>query len=139
MYAEWRRSWQGVKKTLTHEFFPTIDKAASMVIRSLPKQIQRMIVQILTGHSVLNGHMHKIHLADEPICRLCLEDDETPKHIILDCPAVDRERRLTLLPYLDQNTYSPTKNLILGIISFLATQSVAELFEVVNPSSLSVT
>ena len=117
---------------MTHEFFPTIDKAASMVIRNLPKQTQRMITQLLTGHSVLNGHMHKIHLADEPICHLCLEDDETPKHIIFECPAVDRERRLTLLPYIDQNTYSSTKNLILGIVSFLTTQSVAELFEIVN-------
>ena len=132
MLDEWNKSWWDRKKLMSHDFIQAVDRSAAMIFRRFPKELQRMTIQLITGHSVLNGHMHKIGLADEPICRLCLEEDETPLHILHDCPAVERDRRNTLLPFLDRQNYSTLKNLLLGMRAFLTTKSVTELFEVVG-------
>ena len=132
MLDEWNKSWRDRKRLMSHDFIQAVDRAAAMVFRRFPKELQRMTIQLITGHSVLNGHMHRIGLADEPICRLCLEEDETPLHILHDCPAVERDRRNTLLPFLDRQNYSTLKNLLLGMRAFLTTKSVKELFEVVG-------
>jgi ribonuclease HI len=50
----------------------------------------RTLVGIYTGHSGVLPHMHRIRLAENAECRLCLEDDETIEHILCQCPAAAR-------------------------------------------------
>jgi hypothetical protein len=52
----------------------------------------RTLVGIYTGHSGVRHHMHRIGLAENAECRLCLEDDETMEHILCQCPAAARLR-----------------------------------------------
>ncbi|KAG5879038.1 hypothetical protein JTB14_003556 [Gonioctena quinquepunctata] len=60
----------------------------------------RCLTDLLTG---LNHHMSGLGLLENPVCRLCLEYDETAEHILCACPAVDSIRfstfgRASLLP-----------------------------------------
>ncbi|KAJ8915296.1 hypothetical protein NQ315_014804 [Exocentrus adspersus] len=62
--------------------------------------------------------MHRIGLAEDAECRLCMEDDETAEHVLCTCPAADRTRfsilgKVQLMPE-DLDKYSPGK-----IIDFL--------------------
>ncbi|QQP37642.1 Uncharacterized protein FKW44_017982 [Caligus rogercresseyi] len=50
---------------------------------------------MISGHIGLNGHLYKLGKAIRPTCRLCNEDDETPHHLIFDCP-VTMEKMMAL-------------------------------------------
>ena len=128
--AEWQKDWNNTKGCEhSRKFIPGPDKAATNLLRALPFNKQRIIIQCLTGHTTLNYHQHKIGQAEEPLCRLCLEDDETPDHIINDCPAVALNRQLSFIQNNTHSKSSPFKNFLEGLISFIATPSVRELFK----------
>ena len=55
----------------------------------------RTLVGIYTGYCGVRHHMHRIGLAENAECRLCL-DDETMEHVLCQCPAAAR-LRLSLL------------------------------------------
>jgi hypothetical protein len=48
----------------------------------------RCVVGLLTGHCHLKGHLFKLGLTADPICKRCLEDDQSRIHILCDCEAV---------------------------------------------------
>ena len=52
-----------------------------------------MVVGLFTGHNHLNRHLELIGIKDDPICRWCLEDDETSSHILTECPALVHQRK----------------------------------------------
>jgi len=56
----------------------------------------------MTGHCHLARHMHILGFHEDPACRRCLEDEETPGHVLGDCPAFSRLRHT----YLGQPTLS---------------------------------
>lgn len=55
------------------------------------KEISKTI-GVLTGHTGLQSHLHKIGVADNSVCRACGEDDETLEHYLCHCPAFARNR-----------------------------------------------
>lgn len=48
-------------------------------------------INIVTGHC-FNKHMFKLGIVNSPICRYCLEDDETVSHILCECLALVSDR-----------------------------------------------
>jgi hypothetical protein len=64
------------------------------------------VVELLTGHCHLKGHLFKSGVADDPICERCLEEDESATHILCDCEAVAHLRFHHLGQFfMDQNDY----------------------------------
>jgi hypothetical protein len=51
----------------------------------------RWVVGLLTGHCYLKGHLFKLGLTDDHICKSCLED-ESVTHILCDSEAVAHVR-----------------------------------------------
>lgn len=51
-------------------------------------------INILTGHC-FNKHLFRLGVVASPICRFCLEEDETVSHIVCECPALIHERLST--------------------------------------------
>jgi hypothetical protein len=45
------------------------------------------VVGLFTGHSHLKGHLFKLGLTDDPICKRGPEEDESATHILCDCEA----------------------------------------------------
>ncbi|KAF7357192.1 RNA-directed DNA polymerase from transposon X-element [Mycena sanguinolenta] len=53
----------------------------------MPRKLAVILVQLRTGHTILNKHLHRINRADSPICPCCKRADETIIHYLLHCPA----------------------------------------------------
>ena len=56
----------------------------------------KIMVEVITGHCLLNKHLS--HWKDLPSvkCRLCDEEDETYHHLVTECPATELDRRQIL-------------------------------------------
>ncbi|CAH2241657.1 jg26957 [Pararge aegeria aegeria] len=52
-------------------------------------------VGLITEHSSLNGHLSIIGVTDSPLCRACVETDETPTHVMLECTGVAEQHEAT--------------------------------------------
>ncbi|XP_069356405.1 uncharacterized protein [Maniola hyperantus] len=78
------------------EAFPNIDKRQTNKLLRLDRGKLRKVVGLITGHSPLNKHLFVIGVTDSPLCRACMEVDETPTHVVLECTGVaeQRERHL---------------------------------------------
>jgi hypothetical protein len=76
----------------------------------------KKVTGLLTGHCHLRKHLHTIGVfRDEPICRLCNEEDETASHVIFECPALTRKRR-NFLGQGDPRDGSVNKTLVKGLL-----------------------
>ena len=104
----WHASPHRHAKETTKELNPQRGK---QLIQQSRKNI-KILTNMLTGHAHLNKHLHTIGLADDPICRGCLEDEETAEHVLCHCPAIACTRHAILGKHhisLDEiNTYPMT-------------------------------
>ncbi|CAH2235257.1 jg20632 [Pararge aegeria aegeria] len=51
---------------------------------------------MITGHCQLNKHLSIFGITDSPLCRACMETDETPIHVMLQCNGVAEEHAARL-------------------------------------------
>ena len=63
-----------------------------VLIDAIPRAQSTVLFQLRTGHIPLNQHLHRIGSSPSPICFQCFEEEETPQHYLLKCPAYNRER-----------------------------------------------
>ena len=92
---------------------PSISRTEELL--QLSRNQVRTIIGLLTGHSPLRGHLHKMGLYQgELTCRQCSKETETARHIITEYEALDRKRqgifgkpRVTL----EECSTQPLKNL----------------------------
>lgn len=78
----------------------------------------RQITGLLTGHCSLRGHLRKLGIyKEDPICRLCYEEEETVSHIILECEALTRWRMGLQGQHEPKGTTA--KNLINGLLELI--------------------
>ncbi|CAH2240503.1 jg12289 [Pararge aegeria aegeria] len=47
---------------------------------------------MITGHCSLNKHLFILGITDIPLCRACMEADETLTHVLLQCRGVKEQR-----------------------------------------------
>ncbi|KAJ4437542.1 hypothetical protein ANN_17687 [Periplaneta americana] len=53
----------------------------------------RSVVALITGHDHFRKHLRTVGLyKEEPICRMCKQEEETASHILFDCSLLERER-----------------------------------------------
>lgn len=62
-------------------------------IMDFPRGDIRLLVGFLTGHFGLRYHLWRMGRVTSPVCRLCLEEDETAAHVLCECAAVCGIRR----------------------------------------------
>ncbi|CAH2108833.1 unnamed protein product [Euphydryas editha] len=71
---------------------PHIDRRLSRKLMNLTRPHLRKITHIITGHGPFNKHLFNVGVTDSPLCRACLEAEETAAHIILECTGVTTYR-----------------------------------------------
>ncbi|XP_045534631.1 uncharacterized protein LOC123721138 [Papilio machaon] len=82
----------------TKEVLPEINKRISNTLLKLSKPQLRVAVAALTGHGHFNKHLFNLGITDSPLCRACMEEEETALHVIQHCPAVSDYRDRYLGP-----------------------------------------
>ncbi|KAJ8712396.1 hypothetical protein PYW07_005238 [Mythimna separata] len=70
------------------EALPSIDGRFTKRILKLTKLQLRKVTAVTTGHGTLNKHLSVLGVTDSPLCRACMEEDETAAHLLLSCPVV---------------------------------------------------
>jgi hypothetical protein len=48
----------------------------------------RRVVDLFTGHCHLKGHIFKLGLMDDLICKRCLEEDVSATNMLCDCEGI---------------------------------------------------
>jgi len=90
--ANWTTYWTGRRDCRqTKLWFPVPNHKESKHILRLKRQDFGLIVRWLTGHCFLARHEHIINNED-PICSKCYIDDQTPWHLLKECPATKNIR-----------------------------------------------
>ena len=67
-------------------------------LRRLSRTEVKTLIEVFIGHGNLAYHRHKIGLAENPLCQLCGEENETSIHTLCNCPAI-RDKRQILTGY----------------------------------------
>jgi ribonuclease HI len=94
-------------------------KALTAEILKLTRNQIRTMTGLITGHCTLRKHLHTMGIyKDEPVCRLCDEEEETASHIIYECVALENWRT-NYLEDMDPREAHLKKNLIRGLTHML--------------------
>ena len=84
-------------------FMPKVDTKMTNNITDMDKHSIRILTQMITGHAKLNRHKHLMGLEDSPTCPKCGVGEETPHHMLTECPAYGK-LRLEIFNKLDITT-----------------------------------
>uniref|UniRef100_A0A1B6IU09 Reverse transcriptase zinc-binding domain-containing protein n=1 Tax=Homalodisca liturata TaxID=320908 RepID=A0A1B6IU09_9HEMI len=91
-------------------------KVASDLL-SLNRSMSSQVIGLITGHGHLRKHLHRVGiLQEDPLCRMCDNQEETTGHLIFDCPAIVREH-YAVFGSLEEEFFS-RKILIISNTSF---------------------
>ena len=92
MVQKWTRRWHESQECRqTKAWLPRADKFLSVKITQMDRYWLGIFIQFITGHCWLNRHSFILNEKEDPMCRLCLEEEETPLHLVMECPAITKE------------------------------------------------
>jgi len=108
----WSTYWQDrLDCRQTKLWFPEPDPKKSIQLISLPREAFGLLTRWLTGHCYLARHNSLMIPEIEPICYLCQEGEETPWHLLNECPVVVSSNRISPEPWSIKSLYSIIKKL----------------------------
>lgn len=61
--------------------------------RRLHGDVNFYLTQFLSGHGCFRKYLHRFGHAASPLCPECGNVEETPEHVVFDCPRFEEERR----------------------------------------------
>ncbi|CAL8127771.1 unnamed protein product [Orchesella dallaii] len=77
------RSYNGARQT--KELIDVPSMRVSNYLVTLCRQDLRLFTQVITGHSTLRGHLHRMRKADSDVCPFCEVGRETSLHLLGRC------------------------------------------------------
>lgn len=92
--TQFKNHWMNSKGQRQAKRLITISSTISKKLLGLNRDDLRLLTNYLTGHCKLRYHLHKMGLTDTTLCRFCQTDAETSEHILCDCPALGRTRKI---------------------------------------------
>lgn len=83
----WQSKWtQESTCRQTKLFVPNVGTFDYKYLLKQNRQTLRRLIQFSTGHCTLRRHLHLQGKVESPTCRLCDRADETPFHLLRECP-----------------------------------------------------
>ena len=99
-------------------FISGSDRRATDQLLKMSRDDIRLAVGLLTGHCSLMRHLDTLGKAETGTCRKCKGDEETPIHVICDCPAL-AGRRLKHLGTLHLEPRAVTTFPLTGLLDLM--------------------
>ena len=100
---------------MTKLFYSCPDKNQAKYVLKLGRIELSRFIKLITGHNGLFYFRSKIDPDISPICRFCLQDDETFYHLVTECP-VHRDSRINIfkenIPLANTNTKWSVRDLL---------------------------
>ncbi len=128
---KWCRQWsKSVEYLHTKKFYPGPSNRMSKILGKIPREQLSLLVQVITGHCNLlyhSRHYKSVPEDEETLCRLCLEEDEKPWHILTECPALNRQREALFgssSVLTNKVSWSPKR-----LLTFFTEHSIQQLFD----------
>ena len=89
----WQKEWPNCQLRHTKIFCKQVDinKTRRNYLLKLNKMQLKDLIEWITGHT-LNKHLNKIGKTKNSTCSLCRNSEESPEHVIMDCPALETFR-----------------------------------------------
>jgi hypothetical protein len=88
-------------------------------VLQLSRRQIRAVTGLMTGHCNLRKHLYIIVIVKEnPVCRLCSEEEETTFHIVFECEVLARWR-FSLLGLINPGEEIPRKNLVNRLLDLI--------------------
>ena len=102
--VQWNNEWLSRADCRQSKLFlPTRENKVWNDIKDLPNPKASRIIRFLTGHTFMNRQNAIVKLgkdkaleSDDVYCSLCMEEEETPAHLIQECPCLNQLRLNTL-------------------------------------------
>ncbi len=130
-HKKWEIQWQKSEEFVhTKNFYGTPSNRVSKNLGKLTREEMSLLVQIITGHCNMLYHSRHYKMSpdeEDTLCRLCLEDEEKPWHILTDCPAL-MQRRLSIFNrplYLTK----PIRWSTTQLLTFFQEHTIRQLFD----------
>ena len=92
---KWKKRWKDSSQfRQTKLWFPEPSSKIHYNLGQITRPEASKMIQVLTGHCNLRKHMAKVDKEKYPntTCRLCQMEDETPWHIVTECPSLMNKR-----------------------------------------------
>lgn len=122
-----RNLWRELPKLRQSKMFlGNYHRKRSRTCIELTKNRLRMLTGLLTGHCKLRGHLTKIGLEDNNVCRFCNEAGETPEHILGKCGALNQIRFSNLGAHQIEKESFPSLN-PLQILQFVKDSKLEDI------------
>ena len=88
---EWKKTWKASTSSQSREMFPEANVGKTKHLLRLGRTRLNLLMQVGTGHGLFAYHLaHWTGVSRT--CQLCAGGDETPGHLLWDCPALLVER-----------------------------------------------
>ena len=88
-----KRIWKDLKTCeQTRDYLVEPNNSVSNAIWKLPKPKMRIVVGIITGHCLVNKHLHNLKITQSSLCDKCNSDEESAFHLVCLCPSYARLR-----------------------------------------------
>ncbi|XP_037778613.1 uncharacterized protein LOC119575191, partial [Penaeus monodon] len=82
-----KRQWEEqIQRTLITKTYYLKDNTPQPWSRSENRKLDVCLTRILTKHTRLKKHLHRLNLETDPNCRWCQFPEETIEHLTLQCP-----------------------------------------------------
>ena len=103
-YENWKDEWTKYPKArMTKLFLKGPNKNQAKYVLKINRIELSRYIKLITGHNGLFYFKSKIDRDISPICRFCLEDDETFHHLVTNCPRHRNNIFLDEIPDFNSN------------------------------------
>ncbi len=90
---EHEKRWASIDScSLSKTTMPCRDEKRTRFFLNLRRNCLRVLLGMLTGHSMLNHHLHRMKVKPSPTCELCLMEEETVTYFQCLCPKLQQHR-----------------------------------------------
>nr|XP_027231810.1 uncharacterized protein LOC113823381 [Penaeus vannamei] len=109
-----QENWKdSLKEILKQKNYLIKDHNPQPWTRSQNRKIDVTIARLMTKHTRLKKHLHKLKIEADPMCRWCSNQEETPEHLILQCPRFNSYRTKLIQALNKIEIQNPDLNLLI--------------------------